>query len=164
MGLPTDRQDDRASAEVVADLPERLTKGIGQRISTIRAGLSQSEFAESIMVHKNTISRYERELTVPDAEALARICERYSVNPVWLLTGSGPRHDIGGLLAHGECPLDETLLRDALLTVEQVMDEAERCLPAEKKAQLIHSIYELFRAHGKDLDKRLVQNLIRAAS
>lgn len=66
---------------------DRLSAGIGERLVELRGKLSQQDFAESIGVSKRTIIRYEKEDRLPDAEVVARICEHYNVNPVWLLVG-----------------------------------------------------------------------------
>jgi len=60
------------------------------RIRQIRGDEPQSHFANSIAVHKETLSRWERGETKPDVEALQRICSLYGVNPAWLLLGEGP--------------------------------------------------------------------------
>lgn len=63
-------------------------RGIGFRISQVRGRLTQAEFAQSLGVHKNTLIRYEKEERLPDSALLMRICERYEVNPGWLLMGT----------------------------------------------------------------------------
>jgi transcriptional regulator with XRE-family HTH domain len=63
-------------------------RGIGFRISQVRGRLTQAEFAQSLGVHKNTLIRYEKEERLPDSALLMRICERYEVNPAWLLLGT----------------------------------------------------------------------------
>lgn len=61
--------------------------GIGARISQVRHHLTQTKFADSLGIHKNTLIRYEKEKRLPDAALLIRICEQYGVDPTWLLTG-----------------------------------------------------------------------------
>jgi transcriptional regulator with XRE-family HTH domain len=70
--------------------------GIGARIAQVRHHLTQTKFADSLGIHKNTLIRYEKEKRLPDAALLRRICEQYGVDPTWLLTGQSggmPRHE-----------------------------------------------------------------------
>lgn len=62
----------------------------GERIRKVRAERSLAEFAAGFGIHKNTLSRYERDEGVPDADFLARLCRAYRINPAWILTGEGP--------------------------------------------------------------------------
>ena len=48
------------------------------------------EFASKLGIHKNTIGKWERGESVPDANNLAKILNTYPwVDPAWLLTGEG---------------------------------------------------------------------------
>lgn len=62
----------------------------GMRIRKVRGGMGLAEFAAAFDIHKNTLARYERGASLPDAGFLARLCELYSINPTWMLMGSGP--------------------------------------------------------------------------
>ncbi|MDD2468711.1 MAG: helix-turn-helix transcriptional regulator [Desulfobulbus sp.] len=66
-------------------------EGIGDRISKIRGRMSIPKFAEMNDVHKSTVIRYEKEETYPDAKFIVDFCNRFFLNPNWLLTGEGPR-------------------------------------------------------------------------
>lgn len=62
-------------------------------------GLSQSELAEELKVHKMTISGYERGIRRPDFEVLDNMAEKLDVNMDYLLGASDsrlryPRHVI----------------------------------------------------------------------
>ncbi len=63
------------------------SSGIGVRISQVRHHLTQTKFAASLGIHKNTLIRYEKAKRLPDSALLTRICEQYAVDPTWLLTG-----------------------------------------------------------------------------
>ena len=63
---------------------------IGERIRILRGELLQGEFAEKLGFHKNTIGRWERGESVPDADNLAKILDVYPwVDPAWLVCGGG---------------------------------------------------------------------------
>ena len=61
---------------------------ISLRLKNIRGQTSVKEFAETLGVHPNTITNYEKGRS-PDAEFLTLVCVKYKVNPTWLLTGEG---------------------------------------------------------------------------
>jgi transcriptional regulator with XRE-family HTH domain len=65
--------------------------GIGARIAQVRFPLSQTKFAISLGIHKNTLMQYEQEEKPPDSEFLTRIYEVYRVDPIWLFTGESAR-------------------------------------------------------------------------
>lgn len=71
---------------------------IGERIKIVRGEESLPAFAERFGVHKNTLIRYEKGESQPDAAFLKKICDKFNVHPTWLLTGEGPLQymDIGG--------------------------------------------------------------------
>jgi transcriptional regulator with XRE-family HTH domain len=73
--------------------PSRSTSssGIGARISQIRQQATQTQFAASLGIHKNTLIRYEQEKRHPDSAFLVRLCEQYAVDPNWLLSGQSKR-------------------------------------------------------------------------
>lgn len=62
---------------------------IGERIKLIRGTMSQAEFATMTKLNKATLSRYERDANVPDANAIVRICSACNIRSEWLLTGEG---------------------------------------------------------------------------
>ena len=65
--------------------------GIGRRIKAVRGGRTIPEFADSLLIHKSTLIRYEKEESYPDAKLILKFCEQENINPNWLLTGNGPK-------------------------------------------------------------------------
>lgn len=70
---------------------QETAAGFGGRIREVRGTSSLGEFAEVFDIHKNTLARYEKGESLPDAEFLSKLCERYGVNPSWMLMGTGPK-------------------------------------------------------------------------
>ena len=62
---------------------------IGERIKCVRGSMSQLDFATKTGLNKGTLSRYERNTTVPDANTIVKICSVFDIRPEWLLTGEG---------------------------------------------------------------------------
>jgi transcriptional regulator with XRE-family HTH domain len=67
------------------------SSGIGARIAQIRQQTTQTQFAATLGIHKNTLIRYEQEKRHPDSAFLVRICTQYGVDPNWLLSGQSKR-------------------------------------------------------------------------
>lgn len=68
---------------------------LGRRIAAARKlrGYTQTELADKVGVHLQTISKYERALQVPDAEVVFAICMALDVSADFLL---GLSDSIGG--------------------------------------------------------------------
>ena len=79
----------------------KATKGIGHRIRIVRGEKSQFVFAEELGIHRNTLIRYEDELSHPDSDIISKICKTYDINSSWLLFGSG-------LSFQGKIPIEGT--------------------------------------------------------
>jgi transcriptional regulator with XRE-family HTH domain len=77
------------------------TKGIGQRIRIVRGDKSQFVFAEELGIHRNTVVRYEDELSHPDSNIISQICKTYDISSSWLLFGTG-------LSFQGKIPIEGT--------------------------------------------------------
>src|SRR5208337_3194599 len=77
------------------------TKGIGQRIKIVRGDKSQIVFAEELGIHRNTLLRYEDELSHPDSNIISQICKTYDISSSWLLFGTG-------LSFQGKIPIEGT--------------------------------------------------------
>jgi transcriptional regulator with XRE-family HTH domain len=71
-------------------------KRLAARLRSVMGSRSATEWAKELGVSQPTLSRYLRG-TTPQADFLALVCERESVNPVWLLLGlerSGDEHPV----------------------------------------------------------------------
>lgn len=65
-------------------------KTLGERIRFVRGATPQTTFSETIGINQNTLSRYERNERVPDADFIKLICETTGISSSWLLFGEGP--------------------------------------------------------------------------
>lgn len=75
---------------------------LGTKIQTLRKnkGYSQEVLAEKLNVVRQTVSKWEKELSVPDATMLKNIAEIFDVPISDLLDGKVPEQDVkGGLEA-----------------------------------------------------------------
>lgn len=69
------------------ELRDAYALALGDRIRSCRSGTTREEFAKKLDLHVNTIGKFERGLTIPDAFALLRMAEIGKCTPEWLLTG-----------------------------------------------------------------------------
>jgi len=65
---------------------------LGARLKLIRGAAKQKEFADTIQCPLSTYARYEQGKSIPDADLLKLVCEKYQINIEWLVFGSGPMH------------------------------------------------------------------------
>ena len=61
------------------------------RIKLIRSslGISQSSFAEALLVSRSAICKMESGENEPSAQTIGLICSKFDVNEEWLRTGKG---------------------------------------------------------------------------
>ena len=64
---------------------------IGQRVSSIRGGLTFQAFAEKLEVSAGFVSEIEKGVKKPSAEMLYAMAMEFSININWVLTGEGPQ-------------------------------------------------------------------------
>ena len=63
---------------------------IGERLKLVRGTASQDEFSKRLGVSKAAVGAYERNAQMPGSAFIIAVCERYDIEPRWLLTGRGP--------------------------------------------------------------------------
>lgn len=63
---------------------------LGERIRAVRGSLSRAAFGKRIGITSGSLRNYEDGAAQPNAEVLAKICERCDVSTDWLLLGIGP--------------------------------------------------------------------------
>lgn len=69
---------------------------IAKRLVALRGKEPRVAFAAMLGISPNTLRNYESGLSLPNSEMLARICETFSVDPGWLLLGTGGgMHPVG---------------------------------------------------------------------
>lgn len=121
------KETDRSQSSV--SFPKTRKEGqtvIGARIERVRGNITRDEFASSLGVSKRTLQRYEIENRHPDSVFLTAICEKYGVNPAWLLLGEGemyakPAGLLGELLAEGRGSRSiEEMAKQLYVTPEQL--------------------------------------------
>lgn len=66
---------------------------IGARIKEIRGDMSQEAFAKKVGASRGAISNYETGQQMPGGAFILNTCAQFQIEPRWLLTGEGPKHD-----------------------------------------------------------------------
>jgi len=62
---------------------------VGERVRSLRGGLTQAAFAERLGLERKSVGRYEAGERAPDAVALLRLMMEFGADPAWVLTGRG---------------------------------------------------------------------------
>jgi hypothetical protein len=99
-----------------------------------------TEVANLFGVRQSMITMWRKRGNIP-FEILLYYCEQRNLDPLWLITGNGPKfrgesHDS----RTGHPDLD--LMREVIETVEEVFERDQLSLAPVKKARLITLIYE----------------------
>ncbi|MDH1333248.1 helix-turn-helix domain-containing protein [Comamonas thiooxydans] len=69
------------------DQRDAYAVSLGDRIRSCRSGMTRDEFAALLELHVNTVGKFERGLTIPDAYTLMRMAAIGKCSPDWLMTG-----------------------------------------------------------------------------
>ena len=117
---------------------------MNERIKLLRNTLqmTQQEFADRIKVKRNTVATYEMGRSVPSDSAIALICKEFSVNEVWLRSGSG----------------DMFLQENKDAQISQMLDEVIKANESDFKRRLISALSKLD-DDGWDCLEKLVENI-----
>ena len=123
-----------------------VKKSLGRRLADIRSrlGLSQTELAGELGVSPRTYQSYERgERDAPTA-SLIELCQKFDIDPTWLLLGPDAK-----------ASLNEAILEGVLRAVDEYLQSIQGELPPEKKARLVKLLYMHFR-DKQTVDKKRV--------
>lgn len=71
-------------------LRDEYAAALGERIRHCRGSISREEFAKRLDLHVNTVGKFERGVTIPDAHTIIRMAEVGGCKAQWLLTGAEP--------------------------------------------------------------------------
>lgn len=130
-----------------ADTRDPRAVDLGNRIRAAREKqkLTQAELAQRFGGHVNTLSKWERGVSVPSALELLRL-SRVLREPADLLLGSRPEpgkasfHQPPGV--EGAALLDVSLLAETLAAVRDGLQARQIELPSHAFAELVSVIYE----------------------
>ncbi len=113
---------------------------MNERIKLLRKtlNLTQQEFADKIMVKRNTVATYEMGRSEPSDSAFSLICKEFNVNPEWLRTGEGEMFEqltnqqklmkYTALLLKGKDSAVVSAIQALIITYEQLDDASKATL------------------------------------
>lgn len=143
-----------------SDVDQFFTSGLGERINiAIELIGTREKVSDLIGTSPASLYRYITEVNMPPFDLAAKLCAAAGVRMEWLATGQEPK------VIPRNTPSSAFVepLRQVVIAVEQALQEADRVMSAEKKADLIAAVYELFTSTEGDLPNELVLKLVRAA-
>lgn len=112
------------------------------RILRKTLGFTQQEFADKIGLSRNFIAQLETGSKAPSDRTILDICKEFSVNEVWLRTGSG----------------DMFLQENKDTQISQMLDEVIKANESDFKRRLISALSKLD-DDGWDCLEKLVENI-----
>jgi len=115
--------------------------GLGRRLQDVRGNESLDSFAQRLEVHRNTLFRYEKGESYPDARIIYMLRMKFDVNPDWLITGEGPMHIEDGRTAGYDFELLEKIT-NILDGLEWVLEKRGREMNFETKKGWIKYLYK----------------------
>lgn len=91
---------------------------VGDRIKTVRGGVSQVDFAKKYGLNRNTLARYENGTNDPSASFLKALIEDFELDANWLLLGEGepPKQDPRKMILLSHFDACDERGKDAMLT------------------------------------------------
>ncbi|WP_018423082.1 MULTISPECIES: helix-turn-helix domain-containing protein [Paraburkholderia] len=119
-------------------------------------GLSQDKMARQLGLSLRAYANYERGERAIPIELLRGLYGRFSVDPVWLMSGDGNMildRDV-------RYRLDQKTLDGVLVSVERIEQRLEAPLDAKKKARLIGLLYEQCQLLGESAEQILKDSRI----
>lgn len=127
-------------------------EALGDRIKAIRGNISQTVFSEKLGITQNTLSRYERNQRLPDAQLIAELCNSFNISADWILTGRGAMHTGGSTGDSEKSPEPASQIacpRCAQLEKELEAERSERRELAAENRILYKEKEELLRENGE---------------
>lgn len=76
------------------DKRDAYASALGERIRKCRSGMTREDFASHLGLHVNTVGKFERGITIPDAFTLLRIAEVGNCSVESLLTGESKTAEV----------------------------------------------------------------------
>ena len=132
-----------------------MSYGIRLREIRSKLKLSQSDFSTSLAITQATVSRYEKDLRLPDADFLEKLVELYHIDINWLLTGKGEM-----FLSSGNEPEDKQEDNSELLSLKKRYDQLERVYNDLKKSiDQSEKEYSLLSTKNQELNQELFTRL-----
>jgi lambda repressor-like predicted transcriptional regulator len=94
------------------------------------------------------------------------IADALGVNVRWLLFGDQPKllTDIQTQQQNNKGLLDEALLKEVIVSLEEVIEEQDILMEPEKKAEYILGFYKFYKGEGAHPTKNNLVHLVRSAA
>jgi len=126
-------------------------------------GLNHKEFAARAGLKFSSHNKYVAGTSAPGAEALfgylqAGISANYIVGGIEPILVSDIRKETS------PGAFDPLLMQEVIEIVEQLLDEHRRVLPPPKKAELLVTLYEMFRESATPVHRATVLRLVNLAA
>lgn len=143
-------------------LPNKLEHRISALVDMFE---TRTKAAEIAGISTDQLARYTSGKSQPAFVPIAKMAQAMGVSLEWIWTGEGPMLAAERVAGPGpSSAINRKLLQDCLEAVDQVLEEADRYLPPDKKAELILALYDLFEETGKVPDRKVILRLVKSAA
>lgn len=132
---------------------QEIMKTLGERLKIIqkKSGKTLPEFAQSLGISRDSLINYQQNRTFPDSRILSTICEKYGINPTWLLMGEGEPF-------LGEMGTPQVISIDSAMQVIMEIEAEEKIKLTEAQRRALYPILKVL----LEDDAEAVRNLIRS--
>lgn len=128
---------------------------------------TDTALAKALGIKQGSISGAKKKGSIPPSWIIG-VATDTGVSADWLLWGEGPKvasrgragAEPGGVAIP---QLNQALLEASIEAVEEVLEDTDRTMRPDKKAELIAAIYELYADTEKSIDKPRVLRLVKSA-
>ncbi|MCX8281766.1 helix-turn-helix transcriptional regulator [Phyllobacterium sp. 0TCS1.6C] len=129
-------------------------RNVGKRLSEVRTrlGISQIPFAETLGISSSAYKNYERgEREVP-LKLIIDICEKYEVNPAWLILGKGSETqvDIG------------EIIEASVIATHEFLSSEHKSISPERSGKIVSHLVNYALQEG-ELTKEYATSFLKAA-
>lgn len=137
------------------------TEAVLDRIKQAKSLKNDREIAALLGLSPQDFSNRKKRGTL--RPLLVEWAAKERLNVSWILTGEGEMYEEGRVAESASGTLDPDLLRLVIEAIEQGLEELDLELKPVKKADLIVTVYEMYR-QGKEVDRVTLIRLIRLAA
>lgn len=133
-----------------------------ERIISIidKLGLTQKKFAEQIGITAGGLTDFIKGRSKDlSSSTVANIVVKFSINPMWLLTGEGDMFIDTGVKAHGES-FDTNLMKKIISIVTRMFKKEGLEMDPDKFAEFILFLYDRHKDQGVVTDKDIKDNVV----
>ncbi len=128
----------------MADMHDRISEVLLDTKKT------NDELAQILGINKNTVSAYKNKHGDLKGIVLEGLVKNFNINPVWLLTGTGPKQPEKPNLSS----FDKVAFKGVMKAIDEIIDEECLIISSDTKSDIIMTYYDGIRREIEELKKQ----------